>query len=235
MEPQMRLVKIEVPVPLGGKPMSTSNMTNVPLSAKFMAVAEELVMREHQERQLKQENSRLQGKLIHVLGPRLERLLERMARTSLREVFNGWHQIKEFLSLERRAEDLEDLRRREEKEHKSAAKRFEEELMTSHLMIQDLQTQLNQCRQGEHQAREEVAALSSANERLVAQLAQAERCITNMRRDADLKAETARHDVKEYTARSRNLLRELEQRSTHSNPNLVSPQRRTPGEGSHGQ
>merc|ERR1719161_664339 len=186
-------------------------MANVPLSAKFMAVAEELVNREHQERQLKQENERLQAHLMHMLGPKLERMLGRIGRASMKEIFTAWHKAKEFLHLERRVAGLDNLRRQEEKEHKAISKKLEEDLKNSNWKIHELQSQLSHAQQSDGQAREEVAALKAQNERLLAQLAQAERCITNMRRDADLKAESARHDITEYTTRSRNLLKELEQ------------------------
>eukprot|EP00746_Dinoflagellata_sp_MGD_P000983 gnl/MRDRNA2_/MRDRNA2_101829_c0_seq1.p1 gnl/MRDRNA2_/MRDRNA2_101829_c0~~gnl/MRDRNA2_/MRDRNA2_101829_c0_seq1.p1 ORF type:complete len:248 (+),score=57.49 gnl/MRDRNA2_/MRDRNA2_101829_c0_seq1:61-804(+) len=226
MEPQRRLIEIEVPVfdrtTIPGKPMA-----NIPLSAKFMAVAEELVSREHQERQLKQENERLQAHLIHVLGPKLERMLGRMGRSSLKEIFTGWLKVKETLHLERRAEHFENLRRQEEKEHKAMSQRFEEDLKICHMTIQELQAQVSQAQQSDQQSREEVAALTSQNESLRAQLAQAERCIANMRRDADLKAESARHDISEYTTRSRHLLKELEPFT------LQASQRRRPGEGAY--
>jgi len=190
---------VEVPVPAV---YSARYAENVPLSSKFVSVAEELINFEEKVAIMQADNNELRQHHMMSVGYFMERAFDKVGRGHLVSAFDEWGRLVLVLRAERLQEQEQAARRKERQESKLEIEKLQVMIEQEQLKGQRLSNELKEEQERVELLRQENMQIASRTDRFAAQLQEAERCIALMQRAADLKVEAVRQDVLEYTSKS---------------------------------
>eukprot|EP00397_Hematodinium_sp_SG-2012_P032193 GEMP01034254.1.p1 GENE.GEMP01034254.1~~GEMP01034254.1.p1 ORF type:complete len:265 (+),score=53.02 GEMP01034254.1:144-938(+) len=185
-----------------------SHRAELPLSARFMLVADEMAKFERKYKELLEDHRMFREKTFREKSCIIERAISVSTEGLLKAGFQAWCFARTSGLLENEGDKLrKQAKLANEKANVHVAK-LQNELAEVHMSTAHYEEQLHAEQRRSAMLRDEMMALHHRNERLTSQLSEAEKYLVLVQEQTELRNADVREVVVAYTARSRDIQEE---------------------------